>query len=694
MKKTVMLLLAAASMANAADIRIEADAQTLRASDIQWLRGDEGTIQVDFFAEGDYTGAYTNSTSWLWWGTNGLASDAIEYISVAGENVFNIASTNLFLQSPFQPGFFTYGVGFGNKTYGIGRMFIAANPRVDGVALNFSKVYSVIGVTQWLGVNLGPLLPDGVTITWTENADGTYTLSATGVSTVDWDAVQNKPDTFPPSTHSHAIADVTGLQSALDGKLATVTSDATLSGAGTVASPLAVATNIVSGAASGATAAGWGDHAQAGYLTSFIRSIVAAGDRVSVVAETNGTVITYTVTADAPDLSGYVQETDAAYLAAVTNLTGSGGITISGTGRTRDVSGAGLVQTNHVGDVTIDGNITATKVYGGQVYYQAETLETYETNQVVVVTGNGTLLYQGEPFAVAGIYYWDGELTVNGEAVFAFDGNNSLPAIWYEDGDGLGPWYAYLTEMYGIPGDNFHIDLGGENYPANITGAMTPEGETITGSASAQYYAAYVTTNFIPVWRELRMDLFTGSGTTGLVASAAGDAGKYLKADGSWDTPTDTDTTDHTALDNLSWTASGHTGTAARVAIFSEGGAAGLGTLGSNLSWDGDTINASGGGSADSYYGPAYDWGATNAITFLPTKFVNWWTLDGATNTFTQSTDPGYLRATYTLYTVGTNTVVWSGVSMESWTVGATNRVIIGPGLTSTNWFGKGAALQ
>lgn len=33
-----------------------------------------------------------------------------------------------------------------------------------------------------------------------------------------WDNVQNKPSTFPPSTHTHAIADVTGLQTALDGK--------------------------------------------------------------------------------------------------------------------------------------------------------------------------------------------------------------------------------------------------------------------------------------------------------------------------------------------------------------------------------------------------------------------------------------------------------------------------------------------
>lgn len=40
-----------------------------------------------------------------------------------------------------------------------------------------------------------------------------------GAST--WDELTGKPTTFPPSTHSHPIGQVTGLQSALDGKAAT-----------------------------------------------------------------------------------------------------------------------------------------------------------------------------------------------------------------------------------------------------------------------------------------------------------------------------------------------------------------------------------------------------------------------------------------------------------------------------------------
>ena len=40
-----------------------------------------------------------------------------------------------------------------------------------------------------------------------------------GAST--WAAISGKPTTFPPSSHSHPISDVTGLQTALDGKSAT-----------------------------------------------------------------------------------------------------------------------------------------------------------------------------------------------------------------------------------------------------------------------------------------------------------------------------------------------------------------------------------------------------------------------------------------------------------------------------------------
>ena len=54
---------------------------------------------------------------------------------------------------------------------------------------------------------------------WTSLAYGV--ASASGSTTVEWTDVLNKPSTFTPSSHTHAISDVTNLQTSLDGKAAT-----------------------------------------------------------------------------------------------------------------------------------------------------------------------------------------------------------------------------------------------------------------------------------------------------------------------------------------------------------------------------------------------------------------------------------------------------------------------------------------
>ena len=56
---------------------------------------------------------------------------------------------------------------------------------------------------------------DGVTA-W--NSLPYSVATSSGGTAVDWTDVLNKPATFPPSTHTHVISDVTGLQDALDGK--------------------------------------------------------------------------------------------------------------------------------------------------------------------------------------------------------------------------------------------------------------------------------------------------------------------------------------------------------------------------------------------------------------------------------------------------------------------------------------------
>jgi hypothetical protein len=58
---------------------------------------------------------------------------------------------------------------------------------------------------------------DGATA-WTSLSYGV--ASASGSTTVEWTDVLNKPSTFTPSAHTHAISDVTNLQTSLDGKAA------------------------------------------------------------------------------------------------------------------------------------------------------------------------------------------------------------------------------------------------------------------------------------------------------------------------------------------------------------------------------------------------------------------------------------------------------------------------------------------
>jgi len=63
-------------------------------------------------------------------------------------------------------------------------------------------------------------------------AGSTITLTVTAAGAVAWADITGKPATFAPSAHSHAIADTTGLQAALDAKapLASPTFTGTVSG--------------------------------------------------------------------------------------------------------------------------------------------------------------------------------------------------------------------------------------------------------------------------------------------------------------------------------------------------------------------------------------------------------------------------------------------------------------------------------
>lgn len=59
----------------------------------------------------------------------------------------------------------------------------------------------------------------------TKNEDGEFEYIGSngggGGGPVDWESIENKPEEFPPEPHIHEIAQVTGLQAALDEKAPT-----------------------------------------------------------------------------------------------------------------------------------------------------------------------------------------------------------------------------------------------------------------------------------------------------------------------------------------------------------------------------------------------------------------------------------------------------------------------------------------
>jgi hypothetical protein len=91
-------------------------------------------------------------------------------------------------------------------------------PASGGGTANFLRADGTWAAPAGGGSN--PLPVGGTTGQSLLKVSGTDFDVAWGAPTIDWAAVTGKPATFAPSAHSHIIADVTGLQSALDGKQA------------------------------------------------------------------------------------------------------------------------------------------------------------------------------------------------------------------------------------------------------------------------------------------------------------------------------------------------------------------------------------------------------------------------------------------------------------------------------------------
>jgi len=73
------------------------------------------------------------------------------------------------------------------------------------------------GKTVGVGLLAIDFVGSGVDVVSTGEQQYKVTITDTG-SLVTWASLSGKPSTFPPATHQHTIAQVTGLQTALDGK--------------------------------------------------------------------------------------------------------------------------------------------------------------------------------------------------------------------------------------------------------------------------------------------------------------------------------------------------------------------------------------------------------------------------------------------------------------------------------------------
>ncbi len=81
----------------------------------------------------------------------------------------------------------------------------------------------ITDLAEWIQDMIAGFLVAGANVALTYNdAANQLTIAATApTGSVDWASVTGKPSTFAPSAHTHGIVDVTGLQTALDGKSAT-----------------------------------------------------------------------------------------------------------------------------------------------------------------------------------------------------------------------------------------------------------------------------------------------------------------------------------------------------------------------------------------------------------------------------------------------------------------------------------------
>ena len=246
-----------------------------------------------------------------------------------------------------------------------------------------------------------------------------------GSGSVAWSGVTGKPSTFPPEAHTHLVADVTGLQGALDGKA--------------LASHVHPATGISDSTAAGRSMLTAADAAAQTALlsvaTASVKGLMPASDKskldgVSSGATANATDAalrdrsTHTGSQAASTISDFSAAADARIAAAALNALSDVDISLPSSGQVLKWNGTAWVNDT---DATGSG---ATYAYGQLTADYTLTSQT-AAQKLFNFSANGALTLSTGRYLFRAIIYLTGMSATSGNAAFSFAGTATLANILY-----------------------------------------------------------------------------------------------------------------------------------------------------------------------------------------------------------------------------------------------------------------------
>jgi len=291
---------------------------------------------------------------------------------------------------------------------------------------------------------------------------------------------------------------------------------------------LAVSNDIISGAAAGATALqAESDPIWAASSNSVLSHVASTSNPHGVTAAQAGAVAT--------NDAGYTQTVAlAASALPKSGGTMTGGLSLGANSLTDGYIGQGMKLGD---DLNLNGQ-SLTNGYLGRGMMLGDPLN---LNGQSLTNG-----YLGEDMKLNNPLNLNGQSLTNGQlgagmalgTDFNLNGH-SLTNGYLGQGMALGTDFNMnnYSLTNGYLGEDMKLGNDFNMYSYSLTNGYLGEGMMLGNDFNLNTYAITNGTIGAGVTGPWITNLFSGAGTTGLVSSAPGDAGKYLKADGTWDTP-------------------------------------------------------------------------------------------------------------------------------------------------------------